>query len=91
MKDMEAEFEEQLREHEYDGTGNPLEAVAKQVGGSHYSTLSIQPIDYIVKNNLGYREGNVIKYVTRYKTKNGLEDIEKAIHYLEMIREEYGK
>ena len=60
----------------------------KQVGGNHYQ-LPIQPIDYIVKNNLGFREGNVIKYVTRHKEKNGKEDIKKAIHYLEMILEDY--
>jgi len=56
----------------------------KQVGGSHYQ-LAIQPIDYILKNNLGYCEGNVIKYVTRHAEKNGAEDIKKAIHYLEFI------
>lgn len=63
-------------------------ALNTQVGGSHYQ-LPIQPVDYIVKNNLGYREGNVIKYVTRHKDKNGAEDLIKAIHYLEMILEEY--
>ena len=62
----------------------------KQIGGDHYK-LPIQPIEYIVKNNLGYREGNVIKYVTRYKNKGGVEDIKKAIHYLEMILEDYVK
>lgn len=62
--------------------------LATQIGGSHYQ-LPIQPIDYIVKNNLGYREGNVVKYVTRHGTKNGAEDIKKAIHYLEMILEGY--
>jgi len=62
--------------------------LASQIGGSHYQ-LPIQPIEYIVKNNLGYREGNVIKYTTRHKTKNGAEDIKKAIHYLEMILEDY--
>lgn len=60
----------------------------KQIGGNHYN-LPIQPIDYIVKNNLGYREGNVIKYVSRHKNKNGKEDILKAIHYLEMIIGDY--
>lgn len=60
----------------------------KQVGGEHYQ-LPIQPIDYIVNNNLPYREGNVIKYVTRHQSKNGAEDIKKAIHYLEMILEDY--
>ena len=62
--------------------------LSTQIGGSHYQ-LPIQPIDYIVKNNLGYREGNVVKYTTRHKTKNGAEDIKKAIHYLKMILEDY--
>lgn len=65
---------------------DPLE---KQVGGTHYKDFEIQPIDYIVKNNLGFREGNVIKYVSRHKFKNGAEDIKKAIHYLEMILADY--
>ena len=56
------------------------------IGGGHYM-LPIQPVDYILKNNLGFLEGNVIKYVTRHKTKNGVEDINKAIHYLELIKE----
>lgn len=60
----------------------------RQVGGSHYQ-LPIQPIEYIVKNDIPYREGNIIKYVTRYKNKNGKEDLLKAKHYLEMLIEEY--
>jgi hypothetical protein len=60
----------------------------KQEGGEHYQ-LPIQPIEYIVKNYIPYREGNVIKYVTRHRSKNGAEDIKKAIHYLEMILEDY--
>jgi len=60
----------------------------KQVGGEHY-IMPIQPIEFIVKNNLPYREANVIKYVCRHRNKNGKQDIEKAIHYLEMILEEY--
>ena len=59
-----------------------------QVGGSHYK-LEIQPIDFIVKNNIPFREANVIKYVTRHREKNGKQDIEKAIHYLQMILEDY--
>lgn len=62
----------------------------KQVGGNHY-IMPIEPIDYIVKNGLGYREGNVVKYVSRHQKKNGAEDIKKAIHYLEMILEDYEK
>ena len=64
--------------------------LSTQVGGSHYQ-LPIQPVDYIVKNELGYREGNAIKYITRHKNKNGKEDLTKAIHYLQMIIEEYDK
>jgi hypothetical protein len=59
----------------------------KQVGGDHYSKMKIQPVDYIIENGLGYLEGNVIKYVTRHTNKNGVEDINKAIHYLELIKE----
>ena len=62
-------------------------ATDKQEGGAHYTFQSIQPIDYIYENQLGYMEGNVIKYVTRHKYKNGAEDLRKAIHYLEMLLE----
>ena len=61
----------------------------KQVGGGHYKTFSIEPIVFIVENNLPYREANAIKYICRHASKNGAEDIEKAIHYLEMILEGY--
>lgn len=56
-----------------------------QVGGDHYAKYAIQPTDYIIKNGLGFCEGNVIKYVTRYKDKNGLEDLKKARHYLDIL------
>lgn len=59
----------------------------KQVSGSHYKDQGIQPIVYIHANNLGFCEGNVVKYVTRHKEKNGRADIEKAIHYLELLLE----
>lgn len=62
-------------------------AFKTQVGGSHYKQLKIQPTEYILANNLGFLEGNVIKYVTRYKHKNGVEDIDKAIHYLQILKE----
>jgi hypothetical protein len=66
-------------------------ALDKQVSGSHYKDKGIQPIVYIHANNLGFCEGNVVKYVTRHKDKNGAADIKKAIHYLELLLElEYG-
>ncbi|OCR88902.1 hypothetical protein CFT12S00416_05620 [Campylobacter fetus subsp. testudinum] len=58
-----------------------------QVGGNHYQKMVIQPIDFITKNNLDFCEGNVIKYVCRYKEKNGIEDLLKAKHYLEVLIE----
>ena len=64
-----------------------------QVGGSHYLKMKIQPIEYILANDLGFLEGNVIKYVSRYKLKNGVEDLKKAKHCLEMLikKEEDGR
>ncbi len=58
-----------------------------QVGGDHYRNKAIQPWDYIVSNNLGYLEGNIIKYVSRYKEKHGLKDLMKARHYLDKLIE----
>lgn len=58
----------------------------EQVGGEHYQK-PIQPWDYITLNRLGYLEGNIIKYVTRYKEKNGLQDLQKAKHYLDKLIE----
>jgi hypothetical protein len=62
-------------------------ALAKQVGGSHYRDKGIQPIIYIHANELGFCEGNVVKYVTRWRDKNGVADLKKAIHYLELLIE----
>lgn len=64
----------------------------KQIGGSHYKNFVIQPTEFCVKNNIGFLEGNVIKYVLRHEHKNGVQDIDKAIHYLELLKEyKYGK
>lgn len=54
----------------------------------HYSQFAIQPIDFIVANNLNFLEGNVIKYVARYKYKNGLDDLKKAKNYLDWLIEQ---
>ena len=64
---------------------DPLTA---QVGGDHYSKLVIQPVEYITANNLSYLQGSVIKYVTRYQDKNGIEDLQKAIHFVKMMIQE---
>ena len=68
---------------------NPLVA---QEGGGHYKDRGIQPLEYTMKNNLSFCEGNVVKYISRYKSKNGIEDLAKVIHYaLLSAYEEYGE
>ncbi len=62
-------------------------AIDKQVGGCHYSRYAIQPVDFIIANKLDWCEANAVKYITRWKDKNGVEDIRKAIHYLEILLE----
>ena len=59
----------------------------KQVSGTHYMYMEIQPAEFINKNKLLFAEGNAIKYICRHSHKGGVEDIDKAIHYLEMIKE----
>lgn len=61
------------------------DATAKQVGGSHYMSMKIQPIDYTMENGLGFCEGNVIKYISRHANKNGLDDLLKARHYIDLL------
>jgi hypothetical protein len=56
----------------------------KQIGGSHYKNFTIQPYEFITKNNLSFFQGNVVKYVCRYLNKNGIEDLQKIIHYCEL-------
>ena len=65
----------------------PRLANEEQVGGDHYKNKAIQPWDYIASNNLGYLEGCVIKYVSRYKEKGGIQDLQKAAHYLQKLME----
>jgi hypothetical protein len=62
-----------------------MSALQQQIGGDHYRAKGIQPIEYIHANNLGFCEGNVVKYVTRWKEKGGESDLRKAIHYLELL------
>ena len=62
-------------------------ALHKQVSETHYMYMEIQPAEFINKNKLLFAEGNAIKYICRHSRKGGIEDIDKAIHYLEMIKE----
>lgn len=68
-----------------------MSALDTQVGGGHYKDCPIQPIEYIMKNSLNFCQGNVVKYITRYKEKNGIEDLKKVKHYVDLLIElEYG-
>jgi hypothetical protein len=63
----------------------------KQVGGDHYKKLKIQPIEYILANGLPYIEGNIVKYISRWKDKGGVKDLEKIKHYVDILIEEETK
>ena len=62
-----------------------MKSYKKQVGGNHYKKYKIQPVEFIVKNNIGFCEGNIIKYILRFKEKGGVQDLEKAKHYIELL------
>lgn len=67
--------------------GETMSALDKQVGGSHYKDLAIQPVEFIHKNKIPFIEGCVIKYVSRWRDKGGVADLEKAKHFLELLIE----
>ena len=67
--------------------GVAYDSLDKQIDGDHYKGMKIQPAQFINENQLLFAEGNAIKYICRHKLKGKQKDIEKAIHYLEMILE----
>lgn len=64
-----------------------MKSLETQVGGEHYKKLPIQPIEYILANHLGWCEGNIVKYITRHHEKGERKDIEKVIHYAQILLE----
>lgn len=64
-----------------------MSSLKQQIGGGHYKDLAIQPVEYIHKNHLGFIEGSCIKYLTRWRNKNGVEDLKKARHFLDLLIE----
>ncbi len=69
-----------------------MSALEIQAGGSHYKDCAIQPIEYIHANGLDFFQGNIVKYATRHKAKNGAEDLRKVIHYAQLALElQYGE
>ena len=69
-------------------TGN---AWGKQVGGDHYKQYAIQPAQFALANGLDYAQSNAIKYIVRHKDKNGVQDLDKAVHYIELLKQYYYK
>ena len=68
-----------------------VRAVDRQVGGDHYKDFEIEPIEFILANGIGYCEGNIIKYICRHAAKGGIQDIDKVIHYCQLLKElKYG-
>jgi len=66
---------------------NILKAVDKQVAGTHYKKFAIQPAEFCHKNKIPYLEATAIKYLCRWRDKGGLEDLDKAIHFIELLKE----
>ena len=66
---------------------NGVSATDLQIGGQHYKDMEIQPSAFITRNNLGWCEGNAVKYICRHHIKGGAQDIDKAIHYLQLLKE----
>lgn len=64
-----------------------MSALETQVAGSHYKDKAIQPVEYIHANRIGFFDGNVIKYVTRWRSKGGIADLNKAKHYIDLLIE----
>jgi hypothetical protein len=64
-----------------------MKSFKKQVGGNHYLKYKISPVEFIIKNNIGFVEGNIIKYILRFKEKGGAEDLKKAKHYIDLLIE----
>ena len=60
---------------------------SKQVGGNHYAKMKIQPMEYILANDIGFAEGTAISYLSRWKDKNGIEDLRKARHTIDLLIE----
>jgi len=64
-----------------------VDPLDRQIGGQHYKDLKIQPVEYIHANNIPFVEGSIIKYATRWREKGGIADLEKIIHFAELLIE----
>ena len=64
-----------------------MSALDEQIGGNHYKFMMIQLTEYILSNNLGWCEANVVKYISRWRAKGGVDDLRKVVHYTQILIE----
>jgi len=64
-----------------------VSAFDDQIGGNHYKLMMIQPTEYILANNLDWCEANIVKYISRWRDKGGVDDLRKVIHYAQILIE----
>ena len=81
----EEKYSPELPPEDFDAPPSPANPLAVQVAGDHYKKLKIQPIEFIHANGIQFAEGSVIKYVTRWRDKGGIKDLEKARHFLDLL------
>lgn len=87
IKEREAEGFTPISTKEVTTQKEAKSALDYQVGGNHYHQMKYQPLSFIMELGLNFCEGNIVKYVARYKFKNGLQDLKKAQHYLKFLLE----
>lgn len=76
-----------MKQTETPANSQPASALDVQVAGDHYKSMAIQPVEYIHANGLGFCEGAVVKYVSRWRSKGGVADLEKARHFIDLLIE----
>ena len=64
-----------------------MSAFDDQIGGNHYKLMMIQPTEYILANDMDWCEANIVKYISRWRSKGGVDDLRKVIHYAQILIE----
>lgn len=82
------EFDAWNKKHPDELPGDGYSLLDTQIGGNHYKKLKIQPIEYILANELGFCEGNIVKYISRWREKGGVEDLKKIKQYCDFLIEQ---
>ena len=77
----------QATPNEWDSLNKFAKALDKQIGGDHYKGFAIQPAEFCYKNNIPYLEATAIKYLCRWRDKGGIQDLEKAKHFIQLLIE----